>query len=287
MPAILKISLILPSLDFTEILPLHTTNITSMNTADYWLMAREYSIWNATIASLQFWTEDLDDPVTLGRATKCVYTTFFYSPMSHTLHQQSNETLFGHFVIVLNAAFDQQLSLADEGYESGSDTISLPTPLQKTPHICHISSFEHVSFNPDLTTPCSTPQSLPRPVHRCLSFSSADIYTPNSTPVCSDSSDDEEEDYQMVPLDDEHWISEETPERTLCIHKHGLPHGLCQYPCPYANYETISYMDSLDLSDISDYEDYMVTSSDEEIPGMGEVPYWYRNLVCLNIYFYN
>ena len=39
------------------------------------------------------------------------------------------------------------------------------------------------------------------------------------------------------------------------------------------NYETLSYMDSLDLSDISDYEDYMVTSSDEEIPGMEEVPY--------------
>ena len=98
-----------------------------MNTADYWLMAREYSIWNATIASLEFWTEDLD-PVILGRATECVYTTFFYLHASHTLHQQSDETLFGHFVIALNAAFDQQLSLADEGYESGSDTIYLPTP---------------------------------------------------------------------------------------------------------------------------------------------------------------
>ena len=108
-----------------------------MNTADYWLVAREYSIWNATIASLQFWTEDLD-PVTLGRATECVYTTFFYSPSSHTLHKQSDETLFGHFVIALNAAFDQQLSLADEGYESGSDTIDLPTPLRKTPCIHHM-----------------------------------------------------------------------------------------------------------------------------------------------------
>ena len=38
-------------------------------------MVREYSIWNATIASLQFWTADLD-PVTLGRATEQVYTTF-------------------------------------------------------------------------------------------------------------------------------------------------------------------------------------------------------------------
>ena len=132
---------------------------------------------------------------------------------------------------------------------------------------------EHASFNPVLTTPHSTPQTPPRPVHRCLSFSSADSYTPDSTPVCSDSSEDEEEDFQMVPLDDEHWISEETPERTLCIHEHGLPHGLCQYPCPYTTYETLSYMNSLNLSDISDYEDYMVTSSDEEIPGMEEVPY--------------
>ena len=93
-----------------------------MDPTDYWLMAREYSIWNTTIASLQFWTEDLG-PVTLGRATECVYTTFFYSTLSHTLHQQSNEILFGCFVITLNAAFGQQLSLADECYKSGSDTI--------------------------------------------------------------------------------------------------------------------------------------------------------------------
>ena len=32
---------------------------TTMDTADYWPMAREYSLWNAAIASLQFWTEDL------------------------------------------------------------------------------------------------------------------------------------------------------------------------------------------------------------------------------------
>ena len=194
-----KFSLILPSLDFAEILPLHTATTLSMNTTDYWLMAREYSIWNATIASLQFWTEDLD-PVTLGRATEYVYTTFFYSPSSHTLCQQSNETLFGCFVIALNAAFDQQLSLADEGYKSGSDTIDLPTPLRKTPHIHHISSMEHTSFNPVSTTPCSTPQTPPRPVCRCLSFSSADSYTLHSTPECSDSSADEEEDFQMVPF---------------------------------------------------------------------------------------
>ena len=131
---------------------------------------------------------------------------------------------------------------------------------------------EHASSNPVLSTPHSTPQTPPRPVHRCLSFSSADNCIPDSAQACSDSSDDEE-DFQMVSLDDEHWTSEETPDRTLCIQEHGLPHGLCQCPYPYANYNTLSYMDSLDLSDISDYEDYMVTSSDEEILGMEEVPY--------------
>ena len=99
-----------------------------MDTAAHWLMACKYSIWNATFASLQFWTEDLD-PVTLGITTECVYTTFFYTSTSHTLHQQSDKTLFGCFIIALNAAFNQQLLLADEGYESGSDTIDLSTPL--------------------------------------------------------------------------------------------------------------------------------------------------------------
>ena len=136
-----------------------------MDTADYWLMVREYSIWNVTIASLQFWTADLD-PVTLGRAKEQVNTTFFYSSSSHTLHQQSDETLFGHFVITLNAAFDQQLSLADEGYESGSDTADLPTPLRKIPCIHHVYSMEHASFDPAPVTPCNTPQTPPRPVCR-------------------------------------------------------------------------------------------------------------------------
>ena len=111
-----------------------------METADYWPMAREYSIWNAAIAELQFWTEDLD-PVTLSIATECIYTTFFWTSTSHTLCQQSEETLFGHFVIALNAAFTQQLLLADEGYESGSNTIDLPNPLWTNPP--HTPHFQH------------------------------------------------------------------------------------------------------------------------------------------------
>ena len=97
------------------------------------------------------------------------------------------------------AAFDQQLSLADEGYKSESDTINLPTPLRKTPHIHHVSSMEHASFDPAPTTPCSTPQTPSSPVCRHLSFSLADSYTLDSTPECSENSEDEEEDFQMAP----------------------------------------------------------------------------------------
>ena len=110
-----------------------------METAEYWLLACRYGIWNAAITFPQFWAEDLDR-ITLGIASECVYTTFFSTPSSHTLCQLPEEALFGHFVLELNAAFTQQLSLADEGYESGSNT-DLPTPLQKntthTPHFQH------------------------------------------------------------------------------------------------------------------------------------------------------
>ena len=78
----------------------------NMDAADSWPMVREYSIWNATIALLQFWTADFN-PVTLDSAMEEVYSAFFYSSSSHTLCQQSDKILFGHFMITLNAAFDQ------------------------------------------------------------------------------------------------------------------------------------------------------------------------------------
>ena len=142
-------------------------------------MACKYGIWNAAITSLQFWAEDLD-PFTLCIASECVYTTLFWTPTSHTLHQLPEDVLFGHFVIALNAAFTQQLSLADEGYESGSNMADLPTPLQKTPCIHHMSSMEHASFDPAHITPQSTTATLnhsspctpPRPVCCLLSFTS-------------------------------------------------------------------------------------------------------------------
>ena len=172
---------------------------------------------------------------------------------SHTLCQLPEDVLFGHFVIALNAAFTQQLSLADEGYESGSSK-DLPTPLCKMPHIHHVSSMEHASFNPVHTTPCrpvamanSFMHTPTRPVSHRLSFSSDPnlntsqvcMDTPNSsrdtTPEPSDDeeSSSEDEDFQTVPMDDEHWTTGMVLERTFCIHENGLPSNLCPCACAY------------------------------------------------------
>ena len=71
----------------------------NMNVTDYWLMARKFLIWNTTRASLQFWTADLNQ-VTLSIATEEVYSTFFYSTSTYTLHQLA--ALWPHWMQLLN-----------------------------------------------------------------------------------------------------------------------------------------------------------------------------------------
>ena len=136
-----------------------------MNLTDYWPIAREYSVWNATVAVLQFWTADLEAHV-LSSAIEQVYNAFFYSKSTHLLCKQSDEILFSHFVTTLNAAFESKLTLEDEGYECGSENFNIPTPLQRSSKIHHVSSVENASFDPDPVTPCSTGtrQSHRRPV---------------------------------------------------------------------------------------------------------------------------
>ena len=247
-----------------------------MQTEEYWLMAWEYSIWNAAIASLQFWAEDLE-PVTLGEVSECVYYHFFWTPISHTLCQLPEETLFGCFVLALNAAFTKKLSLEDEGYESGSNE-DVPTPLRKMPHIHHVSSLEHASFNPIHSTlhrpvTCNPTHSPTRSVPHHLSFNDDSLDTSTSLSTTSPESSDmeEEEDFQTVPLDDEFWTTGMVPEWTLCIHENRLPNNVCSYLCPYGHNGTASYIDSLDLSDVSDIEDHFLTTSDEEeLPALEE-----------------
>ena len=122
-----------------------------MDATHYWLFAREYSIWNAAVAALQFWMADLNLQ-TLSNAIEWVYTAFFCSNSVQHLRSISEEILFGHFMTTLNDAFKWELALEDGGYESGSESLSIPTTLQRTPHLYHILASENLSFRP--ATPC-------------------------------------------------------------------------------------------------------------------------------------
>ena len=216
--------------------------------------------------------------LTLSNDIEEVYAAFFYTASTQTLHQQSDEILFSHFITILNTAFEQKLALEDGGYESSSETFNMPTPLRKAPKIHHVSSIKNTSFDPNSVTPHSTRQSHLRLVCRWLTYSSSDNSdTSEESPTASRATlhaqvhleEDEEKDFQMVPLDDKHWTTEVVPDRTLCIHEHGLPHVLC----PYATFLLPSYADTMDLSDISDFEDIMITSSNEDIPALEDTPY--------------
>ena len=121
-----------------------------MDPVDYWPMAREYSIWNATVAALH------PKAHVLSRAIEQVYNAFFYSTSTYLLCQQSDTILFGHFVTTLNAAFKSKLALDDEGYESGTENFNIPTPLRRTSKIHHFSNAENSSFDPNPITPHST-----------------------------------------------------------------------------------------------------------------------------------
>ena len=203
----------------------------------------------------------------------------------------------------LNAAFESKLTLEDKGYECGSENFNIPTTLRCTPRIHHVSSDDNISFDP--TTPCSTGTSQPhcKPVQCLLSFSSSDDEDISTVDISSPSSavplqnpldfpqqphskctltihedlddDEEDKDFQTVSLDDDHWATEEIPERHLCIHEHSVPHLLCPYPCPYMDYISSLYYDTLDIRDISEFEDLMTTSSDEDIPALDKnIGYW-------------
>ena len=208
----------------------------------------------------------------------------------HLLHQQFEEVLFGHFVTTLNAAFESQLILEDEGYESGSDNFNIPNPIGCTARNYHVSSDDNISFDPITQCSTGTSQSHCKPVQCQLSFSTSDdeeSTTVNISPTCSTTPpqnplvfaqqtcyktiytvcddlevDEEEEDLQTIPLYDDRWTIEEIPDIHLCIHKHSVPHSLCPFPCLYMDYTSTLYHNTLDLSDISEFKDLMTTSSD-------------------------
>ena len=138
----------------------------------YWPFAWEYSIWNVTVSALKFWIADLE-PHVLSDAKEWVHTAFFYNNSAQQLWDLQEEILFSHFVTTLNDTFEKELAQEDEGYESGSESLKIPTPLRRALWIYHISTSENLSLDP--TTPLTTAEQ--HPVHSPKRFRS-------HSPVC-------------------------------------------------------------------------------------------------------
>ena len=275
-----------------------------MDATHYWPFAREYSIWNATVTGLQFWMAD-PEPQTPSNAIEWVYTAFFCSNSAQQLRNISEEVLFGHFVTTLNDTFKRELTPEDKGYDSGSETLNIPTPLHRTPHLYHISASENLSFDPatPLTHLAYSPQrhrSLSS-VHHHLMFSNDEYSSTDSSPLhgraeqsspaehqivfhCTDGSfqditSEEEEDFPTALLDDDVWMKEPAPGRHFCIHEQSQTHDLCLYPCPYS-FDQLHptpenapkpHHEVMDLSDLFDFPDVMTTTSNEDIPSLDDV----------------
>ena len=203
---------------------------------------------------------------TLSNTIEWVYTAFFCSNSAQQLRNISEEVLFGHFMITLNDTFQWELTLEDEGYESGSESLNIPTPLHRTPYLYYVSASENLSFRP--ATPLTHWAHLPHQ-HSSLSsicchltFSNDDSSSADNSPLQSrteqfspveqqmaqhltddsfqddpseeeEEEEEEEEDFPTAPLEDDIWMDEPVPDRHLCIHEQSQLHDLCPYPCLY------------------------------------------------------
>ena len=159
-----------------------------LDTSQYWPFACEYSIWNAAVTALQFWMADLK-PHILSNTTDQVCAAFFYGDLTQQMQNLPEETFFGHSVNTLNNAFETELAQEDEGYESGSESFNIPTPLSRAPRVYHVSMMEDLSFNPanfgqSPTTPEQHEENSPHRYRHCsftchqLVFTSSDDESP-------------------------------------------------------------------------------------------------------------
>ena len=87
--------------------------------------------------------------------------------------------LFGHIMTTLNDTFEREITQEDEGYESGSKSLSIPTPLKRAPQIYYISTSENLSF----ILPHHLPQlnNTQTTHHHHLVFNSSDNESPLRT----------------------------------------------------------------------------------------------------------
>ena len=220
----------------------------------------------------------------LSNASERVYTTFFCSDSAQHLRYIWEEILFGHFVTTLNDAFEWELTLEDIGYKSGSDSLSILTPLCQAPWLYHVSAQENLSFGPVTPRACPflQPSALLTVCH-CLTYeedeeSSLNLRMEDHSPeedilayhllsIAEENENDAEEHFPTASLDDSVWIEEPIPDWYLCIHKNPQ-HDLCPYLCPY-NLTLLDLTQNdmpqyMDLSDVFKFPDVITPASDED-----------------------
>ena len=257
---------------------LHLTHIhfkvNIMDATHYWPFAGQYSVWNTTVAALQFWRADLE-PHILRITIELVYTAFFCSDSSQQLQNLPEDIPFSLFVTTLNNTFETELPQEDEGYESGSKSLNIYTPLRRAPRWYHVLKREILSFGFKtlFTTaeqqPVHSPQRSHSHVCHHLVFNSSDEESPErpsnphlqhsstpdsslihrrvepplpvqhhtSTPTTEQFFQDDtaDEDFSTAPLDDDVWLEDPIPDIPLCIHDTSQLDHLCHYFCPYVN----------------------------------------------------
>ena len=122
-----------------------------------------------------------------------VHEAFFYGDYTQQMWSLPKQTLLGHFKPTLNNAFEAKLAHKDKGYEGGSESFNIPTPLSWAPRIYYVSTMEELSLKPTNISQSPTPPehyeghsscgfSCHSFTHYCLVFPSSDDETQWMTP---------------------------------------------------------------------------------------------------------
>ena len=198
--------------------------------------------------------EDLE-PHILSDAIEWVYTALFCNHSVQQLPHQPEKILFSCFMTTLSDAFEWKLTLENERYESGSESLNIPTPVHRTPCLYLSKWSENLSFDP--ATPCphwpyspqwhrslssvcchltfsndeENPSTDSSPLHGRAEQSSSVkqqmVYHHTDDSFQNATIEQGEEDFPTAPLDDNVWLEEPVPDRHFCIHEQSQPHDQC------------------------------------------------------------
>ena len=131
-----------------------------MEATHYWLFAREYLIWNATVTAPQFWTADLETHI-ISNAIRMSLHTFLLQQLSTATTEPARRNTIQSLCDHIKWHFWKRTCKRKmTAMKVRSESLNIPTPLRmSTTWIYHISTSENLSFDP--TTPLTTAEQHP------------------------------------------------------------------------------------------------------------------------------